>query len=148
MTPHSGMGANQALESAAAFVNVLRPLLAQTNTRRIPPSGVRSCLTAYERRRKQRVSETTEIASMKCRVELKIGPESESFWQQLGQMNNEQSLGLMLRSYSGAEYLENWACGGHRIAKYCAAADVIRRNAAPGTGPAPATVAVQTAARL
>ncbi|KAJ5179389.1 hypothetical protein N7492_002599 [Penicillium capsulatum] len=142
MTPHSGMGANQALESAAAFVNVLRSLLAQTHTRHIPASKIRSCLAAYERRRKLRVTEATEIASMKCRMELKIGPDSDVFWQRLGKMSDEQSLGLMLRSFSGAEYLEKWPCGGARVAQYCAAADAIRRNAAS------APVEVQAAARL
>lgn len=150
MTPHSGMGANQALESAAAFVNVLRPLLAQTVTAHIPLSKVRGCLAAYERRRKHRVTETTEIASMKCRVELKIGPESDTFWQNLGQMNDEQSLALMLRAYGGAEYLEKWPCGGDRVAKYCAAADAIRRDTAPAPAPSPtpARLDVQPAARL
>lgn len=54
MVPHAAMGANQALESTAAFVNTLRSSLSQKGdcqSTRIELSEVQLCLQQYELRR-------------------------------------------------------------------------------------------------
>ena len=124
MVPHAAMGANQALESAAAFVNVLRPVLAQQEqaTRSsVPLSVVEDCLNQYARRRHERVTLAQQVASQACRAQLKIGPESEKVWAELPTLTDEVLLSRRLGYFRAAEYLENWRYTTQRIARYAAA---------------------------
>ena len=119
MTPHAGMGANQALESAAAFVNELRLVLVKNPSNpHIPFSDVESCLEKYAERRRDRVIAAMQIANITCRVQLKIGAIAEHFWQRLPKMTNEMFLAKPLELFSKAEKLQDWTVGSDRVDEY------------------------------
>lgn len=132
MTPNGAMGANQALESAAAFVNVLRPLL-QRNLRNSPMQGITqleidACLKEYSDRRRERVLAVLNKSSIGCQAQLKIGPVSEKLWHDLPTMTNADLLNSTLKSFSEAEVLENWGIGSEKVEVYTATAEKVKKG--------------------
>ncbi|KAJ5584992.1 uncharacterized protein N7459_004792 [Penicillium hispanicum] len=129
MVPHAAMGANQAIESAAAFVNVLRPLVAQRQespVTHIPILQVEDCLNQYTRRRRERVTSIQQLANRACRAQLKIGKDSEEFWLNLPKLTGEVSLSRLLGPFRNAEYLENWKLGRKQVVLANGATENIR----------------------
>lgn len=129
MTPHAGMGANQAFESAAAFVNELRAILKKNVSRPyLPLSDVQSCLEKYADRRRDRVTAAMQIANLTCRFHLKFGPVAEQLYRLLPKMSNEMFLAKPLEMFSRAEKLENWSVGTERVGEYDLKAERILQN--------------------
>jgi hypothetical protein len=114
------MGANQALESAAAFVNILRPFLSQktspSSTAYFTQSEVELCLKQYDLRRRARVTEAFRRANLTCRAHLKIGPAGEEYWANLPKMMSPVAISKLLESFSRGEVLENWSMGSTNMA--------------------------------
>ncbi|KAJ5389111.1 uncharacterized protein N7496_000179 [Penicillium cataractarum] len=134
MVPHAAMGANQALESAAAFVNILRSSRLQKGdcqSTRIPLSEVQSCLEQYELRRRARATAASQIATFACRAQLKIGPASDEYWANFPRMMGEEGIAKSLESFCDAEMLENWSMGSPRVAVYTA---FVKANKRPSWG--------------
>ncbi|KAF7715895.1 FAD-dependent monooxygenase [Penicillium ucsense] len=122
MVPHGAMGANQALESAAAFTNLLRPLVSQTETggmrKILSRPEVESCLSQYEKRRRDRAAAVLRASGLGCRAHLKIGPESEAYWSNLHQMTSSEGIAKMLTSMCSAEKLDDWDGGSSNVKVY------------------------------
>ncbi|KAK5796067.1 hypothetical protein VI817_005352 [Penicillium citrinum] len=131
MTPNGAMGANQALESAVAFVNILRPLLRTVSengpTGKIPSSEVTDCLRQYSDRRRGRVLDILNDASVGCQAQLKIGPISDKIWQELSIMTDKDMLKRSLKSVRDAEMLMDWPDGSHRVAIFTATAEELKK---------------------
>lgn len=129
------MGANQALESAATFVNILRPVMSQKQDRlsegSIPQSEVENCLAQYDVRRRARVTTAFRIANLTCQAQLKIGPASEEYCLNLPRMMSEAGIANLLESFCNAEMLENWPTGGPQVAVYTAFAGANWRVSRP-----------------
>lgn len=113
------MGANQAIESAAAFVNILRPFLSQKTSQSssacITQSEVELCLKQYDLRRRPRVTEAFQRANLTCRAHLKIGLASEEYWANLPEMMNPVAISKLLETFSHGEVLENWSIGSTNL---------------------------------
>ncbi|OQE24317.1 hypothetical protein PENSTE_c007G05058 [Penicillium steckii] len=131
MTPNGAMGANQAFESAAAFVNVLRPLLRRNFEDNliggISMAEVASCLQQYSDRRRERVLGILNDASIGCQAQLKIGPISDKIWRELSIMTDKEMLKKSLKSVGDAEMLTDWPYGSHRVAIFTATAEELRK---------------------
>lgn len=121
MVPHAAMGANQAMESAACFVNNLRKLqldCSNNQASRITASEAYECLDAYANKRRDRMQAIVQSASATCKNQLMIGPTSEAFIRALPQLQDETILLKSIESLSQAEKLENWKCGSNRVDYY------------------------------
>ncbi|KAF2137188.1 uncharacterized protein K452DRAFT_236177 [Aplosporella prunicola CBS 121167] len=131
MVPHAAMGANQAMESAACFVNHLLDLRGQHGDsipRNIPTSDIEKCLKSYVQKRCARVTNITQSANFSCRSQLKIGPEAEAFILGLPNMKDEAFLSKILLILSEAEKLENWKNNSGRVGFYSQQAEKIRQQ--------------------
>ncbi|KAJ6443564.1 LOW QUALITY PROTEIN: Monooxygenase FAD-binding protein [Purpureocillium lavendulum] len=120
MVPHAAMGANQAMESAACFVNHLRKLLAglEDPTTRISQSQVTECLEPYAKQRQERMAMICKVAGTFCRMQLKIGPAAKGFIAAVKTFRDEEFLIKALEQLSAAEGLEDWEQGRERVDYY------------------------------
>ncbi|GJN86941.1 hypothetical protein PLIIFM63780_010523 [Purpureocillium lilacinum] len=120
MVPHAAMGANQAMESAACFVNNLRklPMNPDGTFPRISRSQADECLEAYAKRRQERMAVICKVAATFCRMQLKVGPPAQGFIGALRHFRDEDFLQKGLEQLSGAEALENWHCGSKYVDYY------------------------------
>jgi hypothetical protein len=129
------MGANQALESAAAFVNSLRPFLSRRSNYcpsiSIPQSEVESCLKQYDLRRRARVTTAFQIANLTCRAQLMIGPAGKEYCSNLPKMMSAAGTEKLLESFCNAEVLEDWSIGSSRVALYTAFAEAKANQSIP-----------------
>ncbi|UNI15373.1 hypothetical protein JDV02_001910 [Purpureocillium takamizusanense] len=120
MVPHAAMGANQAMESAACFVNNLRKL--QTSSDGIGPrisrAQVDQCLDEYAKRRQDRMEVISKTAATFCRMQLKIGPAAKGFTGALRHFRDEDFLQKGLEQLTAAEKLEDWHCGSSQVEYY------------------------------
>lgn len=122
MVPHGAMGANQALESTAALINLLRPLVSQKNDG--PTRGglslpqVESLLNQYDQRRRGRATAVLRASGHGCRAHLKIGLESELYWSNLHNMTSSEGIAKMLASMCSAERLNDWHLGSPNVETY------------------------------
>ncbi|PNY26271.1 Monooxygenase FAD-binding protein, partial [Tolypocladium capitatum] len=121
MVPHAAMGANQAMEAAACFVNNLRRL--QINCPGspdllVPQSKVSECLEAYVKERRGFMTAVAHIASQNCRNQLMIGAPAENFIRALPEQNDRELLWRPIESLSKAQKLENWNWGTKRADFY------------------------------
>lgn len=118
MVPHAAMGANQAMESAACFLNNLRSL--QNNE--IDWVGdelkVQQCLTAYGNQRRDRLSAIIQAATMTCKNQLLSGPSATDYIRNLPKQKDAAFLVKAIESLRQAEKLENWSHGSHRVVLY------------------------------
>jgi FAD dependent monooxygenase len=123
MLPHNAMGASQAMESAACFVNQLMALRNRlAPTRYFEPgislADVHMCLETYTQKRKIRTMPVLHAANMACQCLLKKGPTSKAHLANLVNMTNEQFIGPKLFDFSLAEKLENWPWDSDRVKYY------------------------------
>lgn len=120
MVPQAAMGANQAIESATAFVNILRPFLSQkasqSSSAHIIQDEAELCLEQYDLRRRARVTEAFRRANLTCRAHLKIGPASEEYWANSPKVMSPVAISKLLESFSRGEVLENWSMGSTNMA--------------------------------
>lgn len=112
MLPHNAMGAGQAMESAACFVNQLmefRNKLEPTAHSKpgISLADVQQCLEAYAQKRKIRTMPLLNSANMACQCLLKIGQTSKAHLENLVKTTNEDLIAPKLLEFSLAEKLEN-----------------------------------------
>lgn len=134
MVPHNAMGASQAMESAACFVNQLMEFRNKLEPSSPPEArialvDVNVCLASYTRRRKIRAMSALNSANMACQFLLKIGPASKTHLDNLVKMTNEDFIAPKLLDFSSAEKLENWPWDSERVKCYTRQA----RNFSRGT---------------
>lgn len=121
MVPHAAMGANQAMESAACFVNILRrvnPSLGKEYCSNLRASEVEKCLSSYAAKRKDALKAVVQAATASRNNQLMAGSAAEDFLRTLPDTREEDILLKPLRSLIGAERMEDWMCGSERVEKY------------------------------
>lgn len=119
MVPHAAMGANQAMESAAAFVNSLRRLQSDRGSLAgISAEEADRTTSAYAEARRSRVEAVYKVAAAVCRTQLRANPIAEAFIQALPSSTDAGHLSKAVGSMSQAEKLEGWACGSNRVDFY------------------------------
>ncbi|EEA26596.1 monooxygenase, putative [Talaromyces marneffei ATCC 18224] len=123
MLPHNAMGASQAMESAACFVNQLMKLQNNTGSGQDSEPGisladVQLCLETYAQKRKIRTKPVLNGANMACRCLLKKGPISKAHLSNLVDTTNEDFIGPKLLDFSLAEKLDNWPWDNDRVNYY------------------------------
>lgn len=133
MLPHNAMGASQAMESAACFVNQLmeiRNKLEQDpySEHQISLAVVNKGLESYARKRKIRTMPVLNSANMACQCLLKIGPTSKAHLGNLVKMTNEDFIAPKLLEFSFAEKLENWPWDSDRVKYYTRQARTMSRE--------------------
>ncbi|OJJ07597.1 hypothetical protein ASPVEDRAFT_877590 [Aspergillus versicolor CBS 583.65] len=121
MVPHAAMGANQAMESAACFVNILRrvnPSLGKEYCSNLRASEAEKCLSSYAAKRKNTLKAVVQAATASRNNQLMAGSAAEDFLHTLPDIREEDILLKPLRSLIRAERLEDWMCGSERVEKY------------------------------
>lgn len=117
------MGASQAMESAACFVNQLMTLRNSLEPIQYAEPGisladVHMCFETYAQKRKTRTIPLLNTANMSCQCLLKIGPTSKAHLANLVKMTNKEFIGPKLLDFSAAEKLENWPWDSDRVKYY------------------------------
>ncbi|GME23337.1 Monooxygenase FAD-binding protein [Neofusicoccum parvum] len=137
MVPHVAMGANQAIESAACFANLLfelRKKLGGTLANGVPPSDVEAHLKKYAEKCSGRTSGVIQSASFNCQVQLKIGPAVEPYMRALPYMTNEAWLSMVLETFCKAEKIEDWNRNSARVDYYTEHMRTLREKIEKGEG--------------
>ncbi|KAL1630532.1 hypothetical protein SLS56_004806 [Neofusicoccum ribis] len=137
MVPHVAMGANQAIESAACFANLLfelRKQLGGTLANGVPPSDVEAHLKKYAEKCSGRTSGVIQSASFNCQVQLKIGPAVEPYMRALPYMTNEAWLSMVLETFCKAEKIEDWNRNSVRVDYYTEHMRTLREKIEKGEG--------------
>lgn len=131
MLPHNAMGASQAMESAACFVNQLMEFRNKMGPAASEPGISRGdaekCLETYAQKRQIRTMPLLNSANMACQCLLKIGPTSKAHLDNLVKMTNEDFIAPKLLDFGLAEKLENWPWDSDRVKYYTQQAYTVSR---------------------
>ena len=132
MVPQGALGGNQAIESAACFINNYRQALSNSPSESLSLTDISNFLDSYAKDAGERATKAIDMSSLRCKALLRIGEFEDSCKTRIPNMTEENWLMGSAQMYANAIKLENWSRGSERADYYGRQSEKIKAGATLG----------------